>query len=186
MLLRTTQTGTLPTLRRYLSLSQPQLARLLGITRTQLAHAETGARPLAAEPRALLRALLAALPPATRAALTTPAAGAALPPPPPPAPALPPPEAAPLARRRHLATRELDRAQALLAPLLAQATAGQARLALLAAPAAPAALAADAEFEAEARRWTGPAAVARLRLAQARCAALEAELALLAPYLGSR
>ncbi|WP_035566869.1 helix-turn-helix domain-containing protein, partial [Hymenobacter sp. IS2118] len=61
--------GTLPALRRYLNLSQADLAHLLGINRVRVTEAEAGTRFLTAEARDALSALLAALPLATRQAL---------------------------------------------------------------------------------------------------------------------
>ncbi|TGE18915.1 hypothetical protein [Hymenobacter elongatus] len=171
--------GSVPALRRYLSLSQTDLARLLGVNRVRVAEAEAGTRFLTVEARDALSALLAALPPATRQVLAV-APGHAPPPPPPLVPAPPAPLPRPLARRRHLATQELDRVLAALAPLEARRLASAARLALLAAPACPPALAHDGLFAAQARLWAGPAAEAARRLLLARAAGLRAELAALA------
>ncbi|GAA3924698.1 hypothetical protein GCM10022406_08510 [Hymenobacter algoricola] len=172
--------GTLPALRRYLALTQTQLATLLGTTRGALAQAEAGTRFLTVEARDALSALLAALPLATRQALAGDAGEA----PPPQVPAPPAPLPRPLARRRHLATRELERVLAALAPLEARRLASAARLALLAAPACPPALARDGPFAAQARLWAGPAAEAARRLLLARAAGLRAELAALAAPAG--
>ncbi|MBF9220932.1 hypothetical protein [Hymenobacter ruricola] len=183
--MRTTlpRAGSMPALRRYLSLSQADLARLLGINRVRVAEAEAGTRFLTAEAREALSALLAALPLATRQALAV-APGDAPPPLPPTVPAPPAPLPRPLARRRHLATQELDRVLATLAPLEARRLASAARLALLAAPACPPALAQDELFAAQARLWAGPAAEAERRLLLARAAGLRAELAALAGEAG--
>ncbi|WP_046243417.1 hypothetical protein [Hymenobacter terrenus] len=171
--------GTIPTLRRYLALSQTDLGRLLGVNRVRVAEAEAGTRFLTVEAREALSALLAALPLATRQALAV-APGHAPPPPPPQVPAPPAPLPRPLARRRHLATQELDRVLAALAPLDAHRLASAARLALLAAPTSPPVLAQDELFAAQARLWAGPAAEAARRLLLARAAGLRAELAALA------
>ncbi|WP_046243407.1 hypothetical protein [Hymenobacter terrenus] len=174
--LRLPTAGTLPALRRYLMLTQAHLATLLGTTRGMVAQAEAGTRFLPAEAREALSALLAALPPATRQALAV-APGYA---PPPQVPAPPVPLPRPLARRHHLATQELDRVLAALAPLEARRLASAARLALLAAPACPAVLAQDGLFAAQARLWAGPAAEATRHLLLARATGLRAELAALA------
>jgi transcriptional regulator with XRE-family HTH domain len=167
--------GTLPTLRRYLNLTQAQLATLLGTTRGMVAQAEGGTRFLTGEARDALSALLAALPLATWQALAV-APGYAPPPLPPSIPAPPAPLPRPLARRRHLATMELDRVLDALAPLEARRLASAARWALLAAPACPPALAQDELFAAQARLWAGSAAEAERRLLLARAAGLRAEL----------
>ncbi|TGE16459.1 hypothetical protein [Hymenobacter elongatus] len=177
--MRLPRPGPLPALRRYLALTQASAAALLGTTRSRLAQAEAGTRPLPAAADAALTALLAALPAPTRRALTADPGHAA----PPPAPAglpLPAPHPPALASRRHEVSQALRRAEAALAAVEAQAAAGQARLALLATPAAPAALVADPRFALEAGHWTGPLAQADRRLLQAACAGLRAELAVLA------
>ncbi|MFD2785526.1 hypothetical protein [Hymenobacter rubripertinctus] len=171
--------GLLPALRRYLDLSQTDLARLLGMYRVRVAEVEAGTRFLTVEARDALNSLLAALPLATRQALAV-APAEALPPSPPLVLAPPEPLPRPLVRRRHLATQELGRVLATLAPLEARRLAGTARLALLADPACPPALAQDALFAAQARLWVGPTAEATRRLLLARAAGLRAELAALA------
>jgi transcriptional regulator with XRE-family HTH domain len=177
--LRVPAAGTLPTLRRYLNLTQTHLATLLGTTRGAVAQAEAGTRFLTVEARDALSALLAALPLATRQALAE-APGHAPPPLPPEVPAPPAPLPRPLARRRHLATQELDRVLVALAPLEARRLASAARRTLLAAPACPPALAQDALFAAQARLWAGSAPEAARRLLLARAAGLRAELEALA------
>lgn len=177
--LRVPAAGTLPALRRYLSLTQIQLATLLSTTRWAVAQAEAGIRFLTAEARDALSALLAALPLATRQALAV-APGHEPPPLPPSVPAPPAPLPRLLARRRHLATQELDRVLAALAPLEARRLASAARLALLADPACPPDLAQDELFIAQARLWAGLEAEAARRLLLARAAGLRAELAALA------
>ncbi|PJJ60753.1 hypothetical protein [Hymenobacter chitinivorans] len=176
--MRLPRPGPLPALRRYLALTQASAAALLGTTRSRLAQAEAGTRPLPAAAEAALTALLAALPAPTRRALTIDPGHAA----PPPAPAgapLPAPHLPALAARRHEATQALRRAEAALAAIEARVAAGQARLALLASPEAPATLAADPRFALEADHWTGPLTQADRRLLQASCAGLRAELAVL-------
>lgn len=181
--MRLPASGTLPALRRYLALTQTQLAALLGTSRMVVAKAETGTRFLPIEAHEALHALLAALPLATRQALAV-APGHDPPPPAPPGgPAPPAPAPRPLARRRHLATQELDRVLTTLAPLEARRAASAARLALLAAPACPPALADDGLFAAQARLWAGPAAEAARHLLLARAAGLRAELDILAALL---
>lgn len=126
-MMRLPASGTLPALCRYLGLTQTRMADLLGTSRMAVAKAEAGTRFLTSEAREALRALLAALPLATRQALAV-APGYDPPPPPPPdAPAPSPPAARPLVRRRHLATQELDRVLAELATLDARRAAGLAR-----------------------------------------------------------
>jgi len=171
--------GSMPALRRYLNLSQADLARLLGIRRVRVTEAEAGTRFLTVEARDALRALLAALPLATRQELAV-APAYAPPPLPPLVPDPPAPLPRPLVRRRHLATQELDRVLAALAPLEARRLASAARLALLADPACPPTLAEDELFAAQARLWAGSAAEAERRLLLARAAGLRAELAALA------
>jgi len=170
--------GTLPALRRYLDLTQEHLATLLGTTRWAVAQAEAGTRFLTGEARDALSTLLAALPLATRQELAV-APGHVPPPLPPQVPVPPAPLPRPLARRRHLATQELDRVLVALAPIEARRLASAARLALLADPACPPALAQDELFVAQARLWAGPAAEASRRLLLARAAGLRAELAAL-------
>jgi len=172
--------GVLPALRRYLRLSQTRLAQLLGTTRLHLAHAETGARALPAAAETALNALLAALPPELIMVLRT-APGHV---PPPPAPAgLAPPVAVPHPRtllpRRLQVWQELATAEAALATRRAQAAAGTARLALLAAPAASALGPHEALFRLEAQGWTDEFAEAERLLLHARCEGLRHELALL-------
>jgi transcriptional regulator with XRE-family HTH domain len=166
-------------LRRYLALTQTQMAALLGTSRMAIAKAEAGTRFLTAEAREALSTLLAALPLTIRQALAG-APGEAPPPLPPVVPAPPAPLPRPLARRRHLATQELDRVLAALAPLEARRLASAARLALLADPACPLALAQDELFAVQARQWAGPTAETERRLLLARAAGLRAELAALA------
>ena len=173
--MRLPASGSLPALRRYLALTQTQAAALLGTSRMAVAKAEAGTRFLTVEARDALHALLAGLPLATRQALAT-APGHAAPPRPPLVPAPPAPLPRPLARRHHLATQELGRVLAALAPLEARRLASAARLALLADPACPPALAHDELFAAQARLWAGPAAEADRRLLLARAAGLRAEL----------
>ena len=177
--LRVPAAGTLPALRRYLNLSQADLARLLGARRVRVAEAEAGTRFLTGEARDALSALLAVLPLATRQTLAV-APGYDPPPLPPSVPAPPAPLPRPLARRRHLATQELDRVLAVLAPIEARRQASTARLALLADPACPPALAQDGLFAAQARLWAGSTAEAARRLLLARAVGLRAELAALA------
>ncbi|MBO2008852.1 hypothetical protein [Hymenobacter negativus] len=176
--IRVPTSGSLPALRRYLALTQTQMATLLGTSRIAVAQAETGTRFLTGEPSDAFSALLATLPLATRQALAV-APGDALPPLPPLVPAPPAPLPRPLARRRHLATQELDRVLAALAPIEARRLASAARLALLADPACPSALTQDELFAAQARLWAGPTAEASRRLLLARAAGLRAELAAL-------
>ena len=128
--------GTMPTLRRYLSLTQTHLATLLGTTRWAVAQAEAGTRYLTGEARDALSALLKALPLATRQALAV-VPGYDPPPLPPSVPDPPAPLSRPLVYRRHQATLELDRVLEALAPIEARRLASAARLALLAYPACP-------------------------------------------------
>ena len=178
--MRLPQPGPLPALRRYLGLTQARLAPLLGTTRERLAQAETGSRPLPVAAETALAALLAALPPALATALRT-APGHATPPLPPAhlAPPGPPPYAPMLLPRRLQAWQELATAAAALATRLAQAAAGTARLALLAAPNAPALGLHEALFRLEAQGWTDEFAEAGRQLLHARCEGLRHELALL-------
>jgi transcriptional regulator with XRE-family HTH domain len=170
--------GLLPALRRYLGLTQPRMAELLGTSRLAIAHAEASTRSLPVTAHAALTALLAALPPELRRTLTR-APGYA-PPPPAPTTLVPPPAAASaLASRRHLAGQELRRTEAALAKRRALAAAGNARLALLAAPAAPSLGSYRTLFELEARSWNDEFAQADMLLLHARGEALRLELALL-------
>lgn len=167
-------TALLPALRRYLSLTQPRMAELLGVSRVVLAAAELGTRRLPTAGAEQLAALLAALPVPITAALAQNQVPA-----PPATGTPPPPDPDVLTRRRHKLRQEVSRLDAELAAHLTNAARGQARLALLAAPNPPNLGSGQDFFEQEARQWTDSLARAEQAVLVARLAGLQREMSLL-------